>query len=400
MNKPENEEDRLKQLASYDILDTLPEQDYDNITKIASEICDTEISLISLIDSDRQWIKSNFGSDLKETPRDQAFCAHAINYPDELFLVPDARVDERFKNNPLVVEDPNLVFYAGIPLVDNDGYALGSLCVIDHKPKELNEGQVSSLRALSHQVMKLIQLRKSEARLQRLIKQLEQRNAELEEFAYIAAHDIKSPIHNINSLAGLFIHDYGDSIDKDGLKVIEMIRKSIRRLSQMIDNLLEYRRSDKVLEEPYTTINLRGLMSTIREILVLPKHTQVKLDSELRIIETKRTALTQILVNLVTNAIKYNDKPKPLVTVSVAEQEHYYELRVKDNGPGIPETEHGNIFEIFRIAASTDRNGIRGSGIGLATVKKLVESLAGSIELESEEGKGTTFTFTVRKKPL
>ncbi|MGB5978472.1 MAG: GAF domain-containing sensor histidine kinase, partial [Cyclobacteriaceae bacterium] len=339
-------------------------------------------------------------SDLKETPRDQAFCAHAINYPDELFLVPDARIDERFKDNPLVVEDPNLVFYAGIPLVDNEGFALGSLCVIDHKPKELSEGQVSSLRALSHQVMKLIQLRKSEARLQNLIKQLEQRNAELEEFAYIAAHDIKSPIHNINSLAGLFLHDYADGIDKDGLKVIEMIRKSIRRLSQMIDNLLEYRRSEKVLEEPYTTINLRGLMSSIREILVLPKNTKVKLSTELRTIDSKRTALTQILVNLITNAIKYNDKPKPLVTVYVAEQEHYYQLQVKDNGPGIPATEHGNIFEIFRIAASADKNGIRGSGIGLATVKKLVESLAGNIELESEEGKGTTFTFTVRKKPL
>lgn len=400
MMKPGNEDARLEKLASYDLLDTLPEQDYDDLTRIASEICDTKISLISLIDKDRQWIKSSQGTDMKETPRDQAFCAYAINYPDELFLVKDAREDDRFSNNPLVTEDPNVVFYAGMPLVDTDGYALGSLCVIDHEPKELTERQIDSLRALSKQVMNLIQLRKSQADMSKMLQQLETRNQELEEFAYIAAHDIKSPIHNINSLASLLIYEYSHNMDDDGKKIVKMIRKSIWRLGTMIDNLLEYRRSEKVMEEPYTDINLRGLMQEVREILVLDEKVSLKLNTKIRSIYSNRTALTQVLVNLITNAIKYNDKENPEINLKIEEGKDDYTLAVKDNGPGIPEEMHQDIFEIFKVAVSKDRNGQKGSGIGLATVKKLVSALGGDITVESAPGDGTSFIFTLKKRIL
>lgn len=162
---PSEENLRINALRSYDILDTLPEQDYDNITQLAAEICQTPISLVSLVDEDRQWFKSNHGLAARETPRDYSFCAHAIINPTETFVISDSRQDERFSQNPLVTGDPNVIFYAGTPLVDENGYALGSLCVIDNVPKQLSESQKSALKILARQVVNLLTIRKQNKEL-------------------------------------------------------------------------------------------------------------------------------------------------------------------------------------------------------------------------------------------
>lgn len=155
-----NESARLKSLSEHQLLNTLPEEVYDDITRIASEICGTPIALLTIIDEKRQWFKSKQGLNVDETLREHSFCAHAILNPDETFVVPDARYDERFHDNPLTTGDPHVVFYAGVPVKDANGLPLGTLCVIDSRPRELPEQKLDSLRALAKLVNAHFQLRK------------------------------------------------------------------------------------------------------------------------------------------------------------------------------------------------------------------------------------------------
>src|ERR687894_627074 len=152
---PHEEAERLAALKRYRILDTPPAPDFDALTELASYICQAPVALVSLVDEHRQWFKSQVGLGLTETARDVSICAHAIRQPG-LFIVPDTTKDERFARNPLVTGEPHLRFYAGSLLTTSDGHALGTLCVLDRRPRELDEAQKRALEALSRQAMALI----------------------------------------------------------------------------------------------------------------------------------------------------------------------------------------------------------------------------------------------------
>jgi len=151
---------RLQMLESYQVLDTAAEKTFDDLTRLASVICDAPMGLVSLVDDHRQWFKSRVGLEQQETPREMAFCAHALHAP-ELLIVEDAQEDERFRQNPLVTGEPNIRFYAGAPLTVNSGHNLGTLCVLDTKPRNLTPAQMSALETLRDAVVSQLELRRS-----------------------------------------------------------------------------------------------------------------------------------------------------------------------------------------------------------------------------------------------
>ncbi|MEI6275256.1 MAG: ATP-binding protein [Prolixibacteraceae bacterium] len=395
---PIDEFQRLEALKEYLILDTIPEKEYDEITFLASLICKTPISMISLIDEKRQWFKSHHGTDTTQIPREIAFCGHALDDKNSPFIVTDSRLDHRFHDNPLVTGDPYCVFYAGVPLVNDEGYALGVLCVIDHEPHVLDESQIAALKALSNQVGRLLELRKKARKLESLINNLEIKIMSLEKFASVAAHDIKSPLCSIVMMTELFQEQYAGQMDEEGLELLQMISSSTITLTQLIDGILKYSKNSKVLAESKENLSLRQLISDIIPLIdsahearfqISPKHDIV--------VYSNRIALEQILINLITNGIKYNDKNDVLISILIEEKEENIRINVIDNGPGIDHLHKDRIFEIFETNHAMDRFGEKGNGIGLATVKTLVEGLGGSIKLISNPGEGANFEFTIKK---
>lgn len=391
------EKERLTELNSYSILDTLPEEDYDNLTAIAAELCNTEISLISLLDDKRQWFKSHHNLDVTETPKEYAFCAHAINDPNNVFIVQDARNDQRFHDNPLVTGEPYVIFYAGVPLLSPKGLPLGTLCVIDHKPKLLSSSQINSLKALSKQVMNILNLRRTKLALEESVKSLEQQNEDLERFAFVAAHDLKSPLTGISQMSDMLLKNYQSALDSEGNEMLKLIKGSAGKLRGLVSGLLDYSKSESVLKEKKSTVYVKSLEKGLFQLFSYENALKLTVETSLDSIEINEAALHQILINLLTNAIKFNDKDEIVIEIGISESNDDYNFYVKDNGPGITPKYHDKIFEIFKVMTNQDRYGKTGNGIGLATIRKIIEKSGGKIWVESANKKGTTFRFNIKK---
>lgn len=394
---PDNEQERIRALNEYSILDTLPEKDFDDITKLASEICQLPISTITLIDSKRQWFKSNLGLTDSETPREFAFCAHAINNPAEIMVVPDSRKDIRFADNPYVTGTPHVIFYAGVPLTNPEGYTLGTLCVIDNKPRELTAQQYTALQVLANMVVKLFELRRKNIQLEQAQEKLRRTNRELEKFAAIVSHDIKSPLSNIMALTSIFKRDYAKSIDNAGIEVIDYIAKSADKLRLFIDDMLAYYKSNQPAAGEKHRVELHGLIKNVIDLVDGRKVMEFRYPDGPVHISVNSIVLEQILINLLTNAIKYNDKEKGVVEISFSEDREFYSFTVKDNGTGMEQRDLEKIFELFVNLDKKDRYDKKGSGIGLSTVKKLVETSEGTLHVSSVLREGSTFSFTLKK---
>lgn len=260
---------RVQALKRYGILDTDQEQLYDDFTRLAAQICDTPISLISLVDEDRQWFKSKFGITIDQTPKEYAFCSHAISHPNELLVVKNALEDERFAGSPLVTGEPHIRSYAGAPLVTAEGYAIGTLCVIDQKPRNLTQEQLSALRILARQIVTQLDAQMNVKLLNEIALQLETEQEETRLIldsvpAYVFFKDTQNNIVRVNKPVAeslgktaseiegqptaLFYPEFADDFYKDDLEVIQSKRAKLGIVERINtdDGDLRWIRTDKI----------------------------------------------------------------------------------------------------------------------------------------------------------
>ncbi|GAC1381401.1 MAG: hypothetical protein NVSMB45_06150 [Ginsengibacter sp.] len=392
---PSNEVERVKALRKYNILDSLPEEDYDHITMLASVICDTPISTITLIDSHRVFLKSHRGLDGNSGDRNTSFCAHAINNPDELMVVPDSRIDPRFADNPNVIGDPHVVFYSGVPLVSEDGYAIGTLCVVDSKPHEITEVQKQSLKSLGRQLVRLLELRLKNQLLDEQKAELEVYAKDMEMFAYVASHDLKEPLRMVKSFNELLERKYSDLLDDTAKKYISFSIDGVVRMNSLIDNLLLYFTAGTLLKEKQVTDVNHAVNEILKSYESQILNNELKFHvSELPVINISKTEIALIFQNLISNAIKYqNQENVPEIHINYKLMDDKFQFAIRDNGIGIKAEHLEEIFSIFKRLHNRSEYG--GTGIGLSIVKRIVEQNGRKVWAESEVGKGSTFYFTL-----
>lgn len=224
MAAPLEESARQRILDTYRIVDSLPEAAYNDIVALASTLCETPIAVVSLVDRERQWFKASMGLDGSGTPRDQAFCSHAIEAPTQLMEIPDARDDGRFVANPLVTGEFGLRFYAGMPLVTEDGAAIGTVCVIDKKPRELNATQRRGLQSLARLTMTLLDARLQQQELERAVL-----------LADVAHAEAVTPSASGYTVAILQVQDLAGHVARLGERMLE---RRLHELEQQLQNAL------------------------------------------------------------------------------------------------------------------------------------------------------------------
>ena len=391
-----HEAKRIKELRKYNILDTLTEKDYEDVTFLASVICDVPVALISFVDEDRQWFKSHLGTSTSETLRAYSFCSHAIESPGEIMIVEDSRIDERFMNNPYVTGDPEIVFYAGVPLVNEKGFGLGTVCIIDNKVRTLGDSQIKALKILSSQVMNLLEVRKSNLELELLKVRLETQNKDLQQFAIIVSHDIKSPLASVLLTNKIIKDSYSDKLGENFNNLISISDNSANKINSLVDGILSYSQGNKNIILP-EIIDTNDFFESLNKTIVSPKKYNITYANNIKVLFFSRVQLEQIFYNLINNSIRYNNKEIAQINIDLSEDNDFYKFSFKDNGIGIAKENHEKIFDLFTTLSEVDNLGLKGSGIGLATIKKIIENAKGNISVSSESGVGTIFKFTIKK---
>lgn len=379
--KTHAEDIRLAALHSYGILDTPREAAFDDITRIAALICEAPIAVVNLIDRDRQWFKSEIGLGVRETPLDTSICAHAI-LQQELFVVADTKLDARFVDNPLVTGEPYLRFYAGALLKTADGLPLGTLCVLDKRPRELRPEQIEALQALARQTMAQLELR-------RVLAMAQESNRYRGRLLAIAGHDLKTPLRTASyavekvrrkadpeTAAQLGVA--ADAMSQIGRELDELASMAIAKGESARPDLISFGIAE-VLEPVLATwgrqagqkgLRLRAVASTLR-------------------VTSNRALLATLIGNLVGNAVKYTERGS--VLIGCRRRAGQVVVEIIDTGIGMEQTPASGMFDAFRQADQR----AEGLGLGLWIVQRTAETMGYPIDVVSQLGKGSRFTLTL-----
>lgn len=522
---PWNEADRLAALHSYQILDTAREETFDGLSILAARLIGCPIALVSLVDESRQWFKARHGLNATEAPRNTSFCAHAILDPSHALVVADAMADVRFADNPLVTGKPGIRFYAGMPLINAEGYALGTLCLMDYAPRAIDADDLDTLSHLARAVMSSMELHRTRKLAQatthspagciakviealptalvlaeaggriritnRLVgrmfgykcaylegkpveqllpgrfrqqyadllqglssdascsmadgqalaglredgtefplelslgpiqvdgepmvltamidigrrrrfeqesdqrrQDLERSNADLQEFANTASHDLKAPLRAIGHLAEWIRTDVDKVGHPDTIENLKLLQGRVTRLQKLLDGLLAYSRAGRT-NAAIEDVDIGGVVRDVTAMLELPQGFKIVCEGGMPVIRTYRAPIDTVFKNLISNGLQHHDRSTGRIAVSMRLFDQMAEFRISDDGPGIPRRFHDRIFMAFQTLKP--RDDAEASGMGLAIVKRHVESNGGQIRVESDPPtRGTTFVITWR----
>lgn len=416
MKKPEvleNELARLQTLLEYEILDTAPEIEYDDITDMASMICDTPIALISLSDENRQWFKSRRGLDANEIPRDISFCGHVIQ-GQKVMNVPDSLKDERFFDNPFVLGPPYARFYAGAPILAPNGLATGTVCVIDRQPRQLSEKQLNSLEALARLVAGQLETRKANAAIRRQLQELQDcskkisrqeealvhsaKMTSLGEMASGLAHEINNPLAIIMGYNQIILDlsEKNTLAPEKALELSHRIEKTGSRIAKIIASLRAFARDGR--NDPYANASVLEIVNQALDFCRSRfKSHKILLDvreipAELSF-ECQRVQVSQMLLNLLNNSFDAVDgKTEKWVRVEVLNHDNEISFVVTDSGKGIPEGIRANIMHPFFTTKMVGK----GAGLGLSVANGILQAHSGNLRLDTAN-RNTCFVATFPK---
>jgi PAS domain S-box-containing protein len=243
-----------------------------------------------------------------------------------------------------------------------------------------------------------IELLLERKKAEKLVDKLSKANADLDKFAMVVSHDLKSPLTNISLISELLLETYQEQLDESGVTYLNFLNDASKKLSDFIADVLSFYKGTNISNQNIKEFDLVEVINSIIALLNVHQKYQINFPQGKIIIKTNKNVLEQILINLITNAIKYNDKEQVIIDILYKEDSEYYYFSIKDNGRGIEKKNFDKIFQLFSTLNLKDKDGNQGHGVGLSTVKKLVESQQGEITLESELHKGTTFNFTLKKE--
>lgn len=391
-----DEEARLNELYQYKLLDTPEERDFDELVKIAALVCEVPVSQITLIDRNRQFLKSQVGTELGDLPREASLCARAILEPEPLVIVEDMSTDERFKDNVFVANEPHARFYAGVQLRADNDLPIGMLCVVDLKSRQLTDTQLETLQALANQVQAQMQLRRQLNLLNVAKSQLERANIDLSNFAHTVAHDMKAPVRTMRGFSQLLKVRRDKMSLKERDEFLDYIDRASEELNMLIDGVLSFAQHDLRRTIQKEDILIVDVVNYVLVNLDIPEEFTIEYDRHSSVAYyTSRTGLVQILQNLIGNAIRYHDKEHGTIKIKWWIDDLRLHLTVSDDGPGIDELYHEDIFKMLTTLEPKDRDGRKGTGIGLATVKRIVDKLRGEVSVRSKPGEGAAFEIVI-----
>lgn len=388
---PSDDNRRLKELYRYEVLDTSYEDEFNDVVQLAATICNTPIALVSLIDQKRQWFKAKLGIEANEFPREISFCGHTINSDAAVFEITDATTDERFLDNPLVVDSPYIRFYTGVPLINNNGYKVGTISVMDTQPRTLNSVQVYTLQTLARQVVKLLDQNLLNKQLEQQQEKLQQQMEMQNRILSIIAHDVRNPIGAVKSIIELNAKKILSQ--HDSVELMNMAGKQIDGTVELLNNLVDWgsmqmRGQGFEKEKVHMRTLVSNMFKSFEIMASLKSNIMVNLVDEDLFIKSEINAMRFILRNLISNANKFTKEG--VITVYAHKEENQVMMSVSDTGVGMTEEIKSKLFDGEHYQSTTGTGNEKGSGLGLILTKDFIQILGGTIKVESALDKGTS----------